>query len=451
MPCPDTDAGETLDAEHWTPLTDAWERIGAVISPLTGVIPGVQFRESWSTAGRLARAATTGRPTTSWFSPVTGQAQGAAVKLDPLHALVAAGAEAFERYACAVYRPEDLVRGTYMELAPTAIDPRTYPLGSDQDYARSGDRLARFHPELSLEWAAGVSLTSGKPRLVPACMVYCPYRFPSRAERLVRPISTGLAAACTRSEAILAGLLEVIERDSFVIFWENRLPCPTIDLDRIPSVAPLPTLVWRLREAGLRLRVKLTTTDLAVPAMVVMAIDELDDPPVAFSARANLDPVVCLLRCLEELEQVRASVKAISAEKGIPESVESVRAMEDHFTFWARNDRLPLLSFIDDGPTVRLPPPSPRPARPWEAVQTLVAALDARGYEVIAFDLTPIDLAECGFRVLRVVVPGLQPVTFGLDFRHRGGRRLYQAPVAMGMRSQPAREEDLNPWPIPGG
>jgi len=66
-------------------------------------------------------------------------------------------------------------------------------------------------------------------------------------------------------------------------------------------------------------------------------------------------------------------------------------------------------------------------------------------------DITPVDVAECGISIIRSIVPGLQPVTFGRDFRHLGGSRLYQAPVWMGLRNQPLQEDQLNPHPMPGG
>ena len=441
---------EGLESEEWTPLEVAWERAASTFSPLTGILSRVELRETWDTAARLSRAVTIGRCVTSWFSPAVGQARGAAVKLNPLHAKVAAAAEAFERYACAVYDPDDLHRGSYQDLGPVAIDPRSYPLGSADDYARSAGRIARFDPALALDWVEGVSLSTGGPRLVPACMVYCPYKFPSRSERLLRPISTGLAAGCTRSEAMVSALMEIVERDSFVIFWENSLSSPTIDLRNLPPDESLRQIVERMQDAGLDLCCKWTTTDLGIPSVVIMAVDPRQEPLVAFAARAHVDPVTCLTRALEELEQVRASVRAIIAERGIPEDVDSVRTMEDHFCFYARADRLPLLEFVRNGPLMQLPV-SPAPARPGETVRRITARLAARGYEPVAFDLTTPDLAEAGFHVVRLVVAGLQPVTFGLDFRHRGGPRLYEAPVAMGLLASPATEETLNPWPIPGG
>lgn len=80
---------------------------------------------------------------------------------------------------------------------------------------------------------------------------------------------------------------------------------------------------------------------------------------------------------------------------------------------------------------------------------TLAAAVDAvarRGMRVITIDLTPPDLRELGWHVRKVLVPGAQPVDFGA-LQSRTGRRLYDLPVELGHRREPAREDELNPAP----
>ena len=64
-------------------------------------------------------------------------------------------------------------------------------------------------------------------------------------------------------------------------------------------------------------------------------------------------------------------------------------------------------------------------------------------------DLTTRDVASAGFRVARVIIPGLQPLHGDHNFRFLGGERLYQAPRLMGLREADTTEEDINPWPHP--
>jgi len=49
--------------------------------------------------------------------------------------------------------------------------------------------------------------------------------------------------------------------------------------------------------------------------------------------------------------------------------------------------------------------------------------------------------------VVRVIIPGLQPLSFHYRARYLGHPRLYEAPALMGYPV--LREEDLNGWPQP--
>ena len=50
---------------------------------------------------------------------------------------------------------------------------------------------------------------------------------------------------------------------------------------------------------------------------------------------------------------------------------------------------------------------------------------------------------------VKVIIPGLQPLSAGHRFRVHGGRRLFEAPLAMGMTDRQLTMRDLNPWPHP--
>jgi ribosomal protein S12 methylthiotransferase accessory factor len=70
---------------------------------------------------------------------------------------------------------------------------------------------------------------------------------------------------------------------------------------------------------------------------------------------------------------------------------------------------------------------------------------------VIAVDLTTPDVEALGFKVVKVLIPGTQPLDFGVECPHLGGRRLYEAPYRMGYRPRPTRPHELNlvPHPFP--
>jgi len=373
------------------------------------------------------------------------------VKSSSLHARVAAVGESIERYACGVYDPQVLIRGTYDDLKPEAVEPDSLPLGSRKEYENSR-RVAPWDPDLSLEWAQGISLATGARRLVPACAVYVPYRFRSKRERLLRPISTGLACGSTLTEAALSSLYEVVERDSFAIFWENMLVLPTVNLSTSES-RTIRDAVAEMERDEVEVTCKLTTTDLNVTSVVMMAIQWREGSPmVCFSARSNFDFEKCVLGALEELQLCRRFVGDWIDDHGVAEDPRSMRWMGEFYSYYCHPERVAMLDFVKDGPRLEMSSlPRADGINPAEALEKLVSYVSGQGYEPILVNITPVDVAYCGLTVTRAIVPGLRPVTFARDFRHLGGRRLYDAPIQMGVRTYALTEEELNPNPMPGG
>ncbi|MEU9790109.1 TOMM precursor leader peptide-binding protein [Streptomyces sparsogenes] len=428
-----------------------WERMRRAVDPLTGLVAEVRVRDADREPGNsTTHVLTAGHPTTTWFSPVQASSCSGAVKYDPTLARVCAVGEFMERYAAGVYDPDRLVRASFRKLGAAAVDPRSLPLASEREYAAL-PRIAPFDPDLELDWVEGRSLTTGRSRYVPACVVYVPYRFPRRRERLIDPISTGLAAGSGPHHATLGGLLEVVERDAVAVFWENRLALPTLDLGGLTG-GPAAAIVERLTAAGVQVLCKDLTTDLGIPAVSVRYVEgPADRPVVAHATSAHLDLHGALLGALEEADLCRTGLRSWLAERDIPGVDDIELDRSDFYTYYCGPGRLSLVPFWDEGPLRPLPAPSPAPASHQAAVEEVVRRLAARGYEPIAVDITPVDVAECGVRVVRSVVPGLCPITLRRDFRRRGGRRLYEAPVRMGLRAAPLTEDELNPYPLPLG
>jgi ribosomal protein S12 methylthiotransferase accessory factor len=64
---------------------------------------------------------------------------------------------------------------------------------------------------------------------------------------------------------------------------------------------------------------------------------------------------------------------------------------------------------------------------------------------VYAVDLSTDEAIRAGFRVVRVLIPSLQPLSFHYRARYLGHPRLYDAPAKMGYAVR--AEGELNPWP----
>jgi bacteriocin biosynthesis cyclodehydratase domain-containing protein len=434
-------------------LKESWQRMQCVVDPLTGIVAGVRViapGDADSTVDSVTAWARGGTDT-RWFSPVRSSTVGGATKHDPLNAQVCALGEVLERYSAGIYDPAQFVRASLSELGPTAVDPRSLPLGSVREYDVMAGKLVPYHPDLVIDWVEGVELRSGERRYVPACAVYVPYHAPRKSERLLNPISTGLAAGSTPAQAVRGGLLEVIERDAAAVFWYNRVTVPTLDWQNFP-LGSARTVLERMRSRGIELIAKDITTDIGIPAVVVLGRMQTPERPVALCGfRADVDPYACLLGAAQELEQVVSMYWRFTKLGGVPDATVEPRDIWDFATYYCHENRITVLNFMYDGPCRPVPPRAPEPLSDIAAIDHILDRLAAGEYHPIAVDITPVDVAESGVSVVRTVVPGLQPVTFFPQFRHLGGRRIYEAVVRMGLRDTELAEHELNPYPIPMG
>lgn len=62
--------------------------------------------------------------------------------------------------------------------------------------------------------------------------------------------------------------------------------------------------------------------------------------------------------------------------------------------------------------------------------------LASKGYDALVVDLTTREVAEAGFRVTWVIVPGLQPLHGDHRSRFLGGKGLYKVPKILGYTKQ---------------
>jgi thiazole/oxazole-forming peptide maturase SagD family component len=228
-------------------------------------------------------------------------------------------------------------------------------------------------------------------------------------------------------EAILQGLLELVERDAVAIWWFNRLQVPGVDVDSFQSEY---ATAWRRRRAaaGMHTWVLDLTHDLGVP--VLAAIAESSGGAVLYGFGAHTDPEIALTRALTEVNQ------------SLPYLRRSRRAAgpRTDLTGWlehARVERLPWLRPADAPPRAH---PDAGSSDVAAQVRTLVRALAAHELEVLVVDQSRPDVP---LNVVRTIVPGLRHF-----WRRLAPGRLYTVPVALGLRARALGESEFNEWDI---
>jgi bacteriocin biosynthesis cyclodehydratase domain-containing protein len=356
-------------------------------------------------------------------------------------------AESLERYSGVCDGTEPRLRSSFAGLGEAAIHPNACMGYSDRQYAerdfhnRKGHKAhwvpEPFREDVEIEWTPLWSLTNETTRYLPTSFCYFGYRSPNPL--FARADSNGCAAGSVLEEAVLQGLLELIERDAVAIWWYNRLRRPAVDLDSAddPYVSGL---TCRYGELQRELWVLDVTSDFGVPTFAAISrrIDRAEED-VIYGFGAHLDPNVALIRALTELNQ---SLEAVPTANG-QESTRGYRGGPDALHWW-RTVTTAAAAYLAPDPVAR-----PRRLQDFtnaasddlhKDVLRCCSLAAARHIEVLVLDQTRPDV---GFPVVRVVAPGLRH--FWARF---GPGRLYDVPVREGWLSRSLGEEELNPFVV---
>jgi ribosomal protein S12 methylthiotransferase accessory factor len=361
---------------------------------------------------------------------------------DPTLARLVAIAEGLERYCGLSARRPDLI-APHREVAACAVSPLALPLYSPAQYRQPGFPFRPFDADRPESWSWAYNVTRGAPTLVPTAIT----GYGGKDGGLLKESSSGVAAHGSRAAALLNGAMELVERDAFMISWLNRLSPPRIELDGVEDATAAACLGY-IAAAGYTPVLLDLTTDLAIPVCAALALrTDGDGPALLIGAGAALGPAIAVRKAVVELySAVHYNVVRQQKAPAEPFPFESVRSPTDHSLAYAHPARLEVAQFLWASPrTVRLDELGGTPGVP--SVAEVVERLARQKLELLAVDLTTDDVLPTGLRVVRAIIPGLQPLAFGPEGLRLGGSRLYQAPVQMGYAARPRSEGELNPHP----
>jgi len=342
-------------------------------------------------------------------------------------------AEALERQSM-IWQGDEGVQVARMDDLERAIHPNDIQLYSAAQIAAAkldGSPTHRFHyvpqtfqVDQEHAWSQVRGIADDRRAWIPSAIAYL--GVPQTGPGSLRGCSNGVAAGNSVDEALLQGLLELVERDSVALWWCSRAHRPGIDLDATddPRVR---AAIAPLRARGRDVWVLDITSDLDIPAMVALTATP-EGGRILMGFGAHVDPVIAVVRALTEVCQSESGIsdwRRESTPEGVPEiEGEWLAAVTTATDPWlAQHGSVPLAS----ASTLNL----------HESLDAVLVALSKAGLEAWWMDLTRSDI---GLPVVRTVVPGL---------RHFWNRfapgRLYNVPVSLAWVPDGYDEDDVNP------
>jgi ribosomal protein S12 methylthiotransferase accessory factor len=413
------------------------ERYGKHISPLTGVVSRIEqiaaelpmntsffAKHNFSAPSKTVhelRGALEG----SSFGKGSNAEQGKASAL----------MEAIERYSGVFQGDEIRVAKRFTDFKKgEAIAPNDVLRFSEAQFKRGlaempdGDEEPvspyLFDTETEMDWSPVWSLRDKCFRYLPTSLLYFYYAGP------IAPFhadSNGCAAGNTLEEAIVQGFLELVERDSYAIWWYNKLRRPAVNLDKFND-SYARDLQILLTESGKRLWVLDITSDLGIPSYVAIAHWVENGAEFAeFGSGSHFDARIAMLRTLTELNQF-LSIEAIeggSRQQGTLDGITPLR-IEDHPYLLPSDEEVVEVEFGSKFSRLETR----------EQVAECIRSVAKHGMDFLVLDQTRPDIEAS---VVRVIVPGMRHF-----YRRYGPGRLYDVPVKLGWLDRPSKEDELN-------
>jgi ribosomal protein S12 methylthiotransferase accessory factor len=341
--------------------------------------------------------------------------------------MLACMGEACERYCAGYVSPGVVVRRRANELDGEYIDPDDLaPFHQDQRNGLRRIPFPKWRETGILGWVKANSLPDGRAVWVPAAAVFLPYN-PQPEEIVPFPtLSTGLACGPTEDQARATAICEVVERDAVALAWLGNIVPRAASAESLDEdTARLLALVRQYSASAAILDL---TTDLGIP--VRAALLDAHSPlghitGVGSACRPN--PGAALKNALCEAAHCRMYVKSMMAQRPAWSPSRGYRNV---------------VSFADHALTHSVCPAARRALAKWRAPRPsvpdtlptrelacgtssdLVSILNSKGFRVLAINLTTRDVAGVGLSVVRVIVPGLQPLQGNHNWPYLGGRRL---------------------------
>ncbi len=323
--------------------------------------------------------------------------------------------ETAERICLYLYPIKKIYFGSSLKLGQSALDLGLYANGPEFIRKRLG-------------WTKGINLFDQSLVSIPAQLVYLQYYhylmyIKNGQERILAPVnSNGAASGKSKTESILRGLYETIERDAAMTFFLIKAQAPKIDISLInnPKIQRILDnyqryhLDWQLFEI---------TNDIGVPSFLSLLIDRSGiGPALSAGVKTNLSALQAILGSAEEALAARISARNTLIKNN------SLATNDDDFIidnwqmrskYWSRLDNLSQLDFLLNQKPQKLKPDriTIRNINLNQQLKSLTKIMQKQFQAVFAVDITLPFCKQIGLSVNKVIAPELQP--FYLNEAHR--------------------------------
>ncbi|MGQ5708850.1 YcaO-like family protein [Lactobacillus sp. PSON] len=323
--------------------------------------------------------------------------------------------EGIERYSAQLFNNDKLLlastkelkdsKHAFLDIGQFIDDNPLYDYSNLKDY--------------KIEWGYVKNIFTDIDVLIPASFIYFPFQSSSAYIMQTVQDTTGLACGQSIQNAILKGMLEVIERDAYTIYFKSQLPANDIDIVSIKN-KDLCLLIKELYQQGYKVHLKYLKTDL--PTYIIHCVLENIEqtyPIFTHGSAAALNIYEACLSAINECLQLRIS------QIELRESVDDLNSLLNSdvkpYVTWGLGHKNKIGNLLNSAPKINCNEyPNLHKGSIKKDIDFLTRSLNDLGYQVYVANLTRNDVkVPC----VRVIIPGYQP----LDDGSRVTKRLSKA------------------------
>ena len=367
--------------------------------------------------------------------------------------------EALERY-CGIepHGKRTMVHDSYNNLKEQALNPLELGVHAKENYEQPHFPFQPFDPSRPMNWVWGYSFLHERSILVPELLAY--YSL-GCGEGFVYETSNGCALGGSFEEAIMYGILEVVERDSFLLTWYAQLSLPRLD-PYSSNDEELHLMIDRARAVGgYDIYLYNATMENQIPSVFALAKNRKQSGlNIICAGGAHPDPVRATKSAVHELAGMMLTLdekfeKGKEEYKKMLKDSSLVKKMDDHGMLFGLseteerlqfllNDNRPLRNFNDEFSIMK------NRADLTDDLKEILQAFRRLNLDVIVVDQTTPEIRKNELYCVKVLIPGMLPMTFGHHLtRVTGLDRVLKVPMELGYTKQPLTVEQLNPYPHP--
>lgn len=339
---------------------------------------------------------------------------GLGVNEDKNTAMTSCLAEALERYCMSYIPKSEIISCTKDEINKKYVfsDFSTY---SDEQYIKFNDFL---NPNRDvIEWTKIYSIKDKKKyKYWPASLIYLPFDI---NKVVAETTSTGMAAGFSIDECIMSGLMELIERDSLMINFMQRLNPPEIDINTI--FGKNKKFIDNIRE-DYNIKIYKLYSDFNVPVYLsIIYRTDNKKKHYGIGACASLDSDYAINKSLKEcLFTYFYSLNIMDVRQKNPDKI---KTLYEHFLYYQDDnfDKLLFNSKLTKYKKEKI------------SFDEVLINLKKNDINVYFKELTTDDIKDTGIKVVKVIAPSLIDLNKSHIYPRLGANRFFDVPKKLGL------------------